>query len=69
LDGVVKKFADESAKQNENDFVEALMFSESEGVVMTGTMSSFAEPDNVRSLLHLPVDIIWNKNVLREFFF
>lgn len=46
LDAICKKFAEESANK-ENQFVEGLQYSRDEAVIMTGTMTDYAEPDKV----------------------
>ncbi len=45
FDDVVRHFQEAAEKKEGNDFVEGLMYSENEAVVMTGTMTDEAEPD------------------------
>lgn len=49
LDDAVKVFEEESLKKDENDFVEGLMFSADQAVIMTGSLSSTCEPEKVNS--------------------
>lgn len=49
LDDAVKVFEEESLKKDENHFVEGLMFSADQAVIMTGNMSSTCEPGKVNS--------------------
>ena len=46
LDAICQKFASESANKG-NHFVEGLQYSLDEAVIMTGTMTTEAEPDKV----------------------
>ncbi|KAJ9584839.1 hypothetical protein L9F63_020806 [Diploptera punctata] len=50
LDEAVKLFEEESMKKGENDFVEGLMFSLNETVIMTGTMSDTCELDKLNEI-------------------
>jgi delta24-sterol reductase len=52
LDDAVKVFEEESMKKDENDFVEGLLFSADQAVIMTGNFSSTCEPGKV-SLIFL----------------
>jgi delta24-sterol reductase len=47
LDDAVKVFQEESLKKDENHFVEGLMFSADQAVIMTGNLSSTCEPGKV----------------------
>jgi delta24-sterol reductase len=47
LDDAVKVFEEESMKKDENDFVEGLLFSADQAVIMTGNFSSTCEPGKV----------------------
>jgi delta24-sterol reductase len=51
LDDVVKVFEEESMKKDENDFVEGLLFSADQAVIMTGSFSSTCEPGKVSFVL------------------
>ena len=52
LDEVTEIFTRETMKESRNEFVEALMFSENEGVIMTANMTSCAEPGKVSVEAH-----------------
>lgn len=49
LDDAVKVFEEESLKKDKNHFVEGLMFSADQAVIMTGNMSSTCDPRKVSS--------------------
>jgi delta24-sterol reductase len=42
-----------AAKDTQNEFIEGLMFSETEAVVMTGRMTDDLEPDKVKTVFRL----------------
>ena len=53
LEKTVELFEQESMKKGENDFVEGLMFSPQEAVIMTGTLTDTYEPDKVSGMFLL----------------
>ncbi|XP_021915140.1 delta(24)-sterol reductase-like isoform X2 [Zootermopsis nevadensis] len=50
LDDAVKVFEEESLKKDKNHFVEGLMFSADQAVIMTGDMSSTCEPGKLNEI-------------------
>jgi delta24-sterol reductase len=51
LDDAVKVFEEESMKKDENDFVEGLLFSADQAVIMTGNFSATCEPGKVSLMI------------------
>lgn len=47
LSEITKEFEKGTYKKSENDFIECIMFSKTDGVIMTGVMTDDAEPDKV----------------------
>lgn len=50
FEDIVRVFREESEKADDNEFVEGLMYSENEAVIMTGTQTNEAEPNKVNSI-------------------
>ncbi|PNF18142.1 Delta(24)-sterol reductase [Cryptotermes secundus] len=50
LDDAVKVFEEQSMKKDENDFVEGLLFSADQAVIMTGNFSSTCEPGKLNEI-------------------
>lgn len=52
-DEMVQKFQEQTLLQDRNEFVETLVYSLDEAVVMTGNLTDSAEPDKVVTLVRL----------------
>ena len=71
---ICSRFAEESNNTN-TDFVETLMYSENEGVLMKGSLTDDAEPSKVRFLwygffrVRLSRYMVLLSNIVKSFFF
>ena len=58
FEDIVNTFKEKTLKEANNDFVEGLVFSKNEAVIMTGIMTDDAEQDKVMEILTIILSVI-----------